>query len=217
MDLRLIVITDARLAAPRTIEDVLRSALEAGAPAVQLRKKAASSADLFEDALALRRLTRDFGALLFINDRLDIAVAAEADGVHLGPGDLPVAAARVAARKAGRPDLLIGASTDHPDRARSHAADGAAYIGCGAVFGTRSKPEVADERIGTDRLRQVVDAVSIPVVGIGGITPGNVAAVADAGAHGAAVIGAVMAAEDPAAAVRALLAPFPRRGSTAPR
>jgi thiamine-phosphate pyrophosphorylase len=213
MDLRLIVITDTRLAAPRTVEDVLRSALEAGAPAVQLRNKAASGAELYQEALAVRKLTRQFGALLFINDRLDVALAADADGVHLGPADIPVAASRIAARKAGRPHFIIGASTDHPEHAAALAAEGADYIGCGAVFGTTSKPDVAGERIGTERLRQVVNAVAVPVVGIGGITPDNVADVAAAGARGAAVIAAVMAADDPGAAVQALLAPFKARGS----
>lgn len=205
MDLRLIVITDRSLAAPRTVADVVVAALEAGAPAIQLRDKAANAADLYHSAVELRRWTRRHGALLFINDRLDVAIAAGADGVHLGPHDLPVAAARHAARRAGHDDLIIGTSTDDPHRARQAADAGADYIGCGAVFGTTSKPEVRDERIGTDRLAEVVRAVHIPVVAIGGITPENVRAVAGTGAAGVAVIGAVMAADHVGQAVRALL------------
>jgi thiamine-phosphate pyrophosphorylase len=216
MDLRLIVITDARIAAPRAVHDVVRAALEAGAPAIQLRDKRATAAELYQHALQLVTLTRKHGALLFINDRLDIALAAGADGVHLGPHDLPVLAARQAARQAvrqaaqrhGRPDLLLGYSTDDPHRARQAARDGADYIGCGAVFGTTSKTDVGDERIGTDGLAEVVRSVPVPVVGIGGINPDNVHRVRHAGAAGAAVIGAVMAASDVEAAVRALLAPF---------
>jgi thiamine-phosphate pyrophosphorylase len=207
-DLRLIVITDARLAAPRTIEQVVESALEAGAPAIQLRDKDASAADLYHQAGCLLALTRRHDALLFINDRLDVALAAGTDGVHLGPHDLPIAAARTAARRAGRPDLIIGTSTDDPDRARLAQDDGADYIGCGAVFGTTSKRDIGDERIGTERLARVARAVDVPVVGIGGVTPANISDVARAGAAGAAVIAAVMTALDAGEAVRRLLEPF---------
>ncbi len=203
MDLRLIVITDSALAAPRAVEDVLRAALTAGAPAVQLRDKTADARSLFEQARALLRLTRAHGALLFINDRLDVALAAGADGVHLGPDDLPVAAARSAVPA----DFLVGFSTDDPELARRAAADGAVYIGCGAVFGTRTK-DVGEERIGPEGLRRVVEAVSVPVIGIGGVTPENVGELARVGAAGAAVVGAVMKSSDVHDTVRRLLAPF---------
>src|SRR5690606_40565999 len=97
MDLRLIVITDRRLASPRSVLEVVEAALQAGAPAVQLRDKDATPRELYEQARALAEVTARYGALLFVNDRLDVALAAEADGVHLGPGDLPVHAARPAA------------------------------------------------------------------------------------------------------------------------
>ena len=213
LDLRLIVITDAATAAPRPVEDVVAEALQAGAPAIQLRDKSATPAQLFQQALRLLDLTRTFGANLFINDRLDVALAVGADGVHLGPADLPVAAARRAAHAAGQPDFLIGSSTDDPETARRLAADGADYIGCGAVFGTTSKPGLEDERIGTDGLRAVVQAVDIPVVGIGGVSQENARAVADTGAAGTAAIRAVMAADDVAAAVTELLEPFSRAES----
>ncbi len=204
MDLRLIVITDRALAAPRAVEDVVRAALEAGAPAIQLRDKTADARALFLQAQALLRLTRQHGALLFVNDRLDVALASGADGVHLGPDDIPLAAARRVV-----PDgFLLGFSTDDPDAARRAAAAGAVYIGCGAVFGTRTK-DVGDERIGPDGLRRVVQAVDVPVVGIGGVTADNVVQLAGVGAAGAAVVGAVMKAEDVADTVRRLLAPFP--------
>jgi thiamine-phosphate diphosphorylase len=204
LDLRLIVITDRVLAAPRELLAVVRDALEAGTPAIQLRAKDASARELLQQAEALRALTREFNARLFINDRLDVALAAGADGVHLGPDDIPLAAARAAVPR----PFLIGVSTDDPARARSAEREGADYIGCGAVFATSSKPEVAGESIGPARLAEVVRAVAIPVVGIGGVDTQNVAQVSATGAAGAAVIGAVMKAEDPAAAARALLAPF---------
>lgn len=208
LDLRLIVITDAEMARPRSLLQVVTAALHAGAPAIQLRVKGASAAGLYDQALQLRSLTATAGAHLFINDRLDVALAADADGVHLGPADLPIAAARAAANAAGRPDLLIGASTDDPDTALRLVAEGADYLGCGAVFGTTSKPDLGQERIGTARLQELVTAAPRPVVGIGGINPGNVEAVAATGAAGSAVIGAVMAAEDVHETVRQLLTPF---------
>lgn len=210
MDLRLIVITDRRLAAPRPVIDVVRACLEAGAPAVQLRDKDAVARDLLAQAHELRGLTADYNALLFINDRVDVALAAGADGVHIGPGDLPVDAVR---RAVARP-FLIGYSTDDA-RVAAHAhAAGADYIGCGAVFGTSTKREAAGERIGLGRLAQVAAAVPIPVVAIGGITSRNVAGIPATGAAGVAVVADVMAAPDPAAATRALLeqlGPPPRR------
>lgn len=205
VDLRLIVITDAAMAAPRSVDDVVHAALDAGAPAIQLRDKDATAADLHRQAVRLRGLTRQHGALLFINDRVDVALAASADGVHLGPHDLPVSAAATAARRAGRDDLIVGFSTDDPHRARQARDDGAAYIGCGAVFRTTSKPEVGNEEIGTERLAQVVRAVDLPVIAIGGITPANIDAVARTGAAGVAVIGAIMTAHDIGDTVRRLL------------
>ena len=204
LDLRLIVITDKVLAAPRTVIEVVRAALGAGAPAIQLRDKSVSPRDLLEQAVVLRTLTRGHGALLFINDRMDVALAAGADGVHLGPDDIPLAAAR----RAVAPGFLIGVSTDDPDVARRAENDGADYIGCGAVFGTTSK-DVGGEAIGVAQLSRVVQAVDIPVVGIGGVDVRNVAHVAEAGAAGAAVIGAVMKATVIEAAVTSLLSPFP--------
>jgi thiamine-phosphate pyrophosphorylase len=203
IDLRLIVITDAVIAQPRSIVDVVREALAAGAPAIQLRDKHAGARELYEQTLTLLELTRAAGALLFINDRLDVALAAGADGVHIGPDDMPLQAAR---RAAPLP-FLIGTSTDDPAIARSAQTAGADYVGCGAVFGTTSK-DVGGEQIGTERLRAVVQAVSIPVVGIGGVDVDNVREVAATGAAGAAVIRGVMAASDVAAAVRKLTSAF---------
>ncbi len=205
-DLRLIVITDRQLAAPRDVIAVVGAALRAGAPAIQLRDKHATARELFEQATLLRVLTREHGALLFINDRLDVALATAADGAHLGPDDIPLHAAG----RAVPPGFLIGVSTDDPAAASQAEQHGAAYIGCGAVFGTTSK-DVGGEAIGTAQLQRVVHAVRIPVVGIGGIDTANVGGVAATGAAGAAVIGAVMKASDVESAVRSLLKPFDDR------
>lgn len=207
MDLRLIVITDRDAAAPADPVDVVERALRAGAPAVQLRDKRATAREMFDLALALRALTAAQGALLFVDDRMDVALAAGADGVHLGPTDVPLEAIRRAA-PAG---FLIGYSADDPDDAARAVAGGADYIGCGAVFGTRTKPDAAGERIGVQRLDAVARAVDVPVVAIGGVTPDNAPDVAATAAAGVAVIRAVMASRDPGRAAARLLEPFERR------
>jgi thiamine-phosphate pyrophosphorylase len=202
----LIVLTDRALAAPRDVIEVIAAALAAGAPAIQLRDKGADAAALTEAARTLRVLTRRHGALLFVNDRVDVALAVGADGVHLGPDDLPVAAVRPTVPKG----FLVGYSTDDPDQARRAVAAGAEYIGCGTVYGTSTKAD-AGEAIGLARLDEVARSVSVPVVAIGGITPERAVDVAGTRAAGVAVVGAVMSATDPGEAVRRLLAPFPAR------
>jgi thiamine-phosphate diphosphorylase len=200
--LGLVVITDARLAHPRSVGDVVDEALAAGARCIQLRDKQATARELAQQAATLLERTRRAGALLIVNDRADVALAIGADGVHVGPRDLPVAAIR----RIAPPPFLIGASTDQPERAVQLVAEGADYLGCGAVFGTTTK-DVGDEAIGLARLHAVCRAVSVPVVGIGGVTaPGARAIRAQTAAAGVAVIQAVMAADDVGAAVRGLLA-----------
>lgn len=200
---RLLVITDRALAGDRSVPEVVDAALRAGVRAIQLRNKGESARELLAIGGELRALTRDAGALLFVNDRLDVALALEADGVHLGPEDLPVAAARAAAPVG----FLIGCSADEPEVARRAVEDGADYIGCGTVYPTTTKMN-AGEVVGVDGLDRVARAVPVPVVGIGGITIARAREVAGTRAAGIAVVGAVMAAPDPAAAARALLAAF---------
>jgi len=201
--LRLLVITDAALAHPRSVLDVVSLALAAGAPAIQLRNKGDSPRQLVELGRALREATRGAGALLFVNDRVDLALAVEADGVHLGPHDLPVRAVRSIAP----PGFLIGRSADDPKVALAAVEDGADYIGCGTVYPTSTKPDAGDV-IGPDGLQRVVRAVPTPVVAIGGITVDRAPEVAATGAAGIAVVGAVMAASDPTAVTRAFLRSF---------
>jgi thiamine-phosphate pyrophosphorylase len=205
--LRVLVITDERLAAPRPVDLVVRQAIAGGARAVQLRAKAMGARDLLVEAQRLLDITRREGALLFVNDRADVALAVGADGVHLGPDDPPVAAVRGAAP----PGFLIGFSTDDPVEARRAEADGADYLGCGAVWSTGTK-NVGEEAIGLDRLDEVARAVGIPVLAIGGVTPERAREVARTRAAGVAVVGAVMRAEDPAAVTASLLEPFLERG-----
>jgi thiamine-phosphate pyrophosphorylase len=205
--LRLVVITDARLAGRRGIEAVVEAALGAGAPAIQLREKQAGAGEMLSLARRLRELTRAANALLFVNDRVDVALAAQADGVHLGPRDLPVELVR----RYSPAGFLIGYSTDDPELARRAVDDGADYIGCGTVWATSTK-EDAGRAIGPAGLALVADAVPVPVVGIGGITPQRALELADTGAAGVAVVGAVMSALDPAHATRHLLRAFAPAG-----
>lgn len=198
--LRLLVLTDRTLAAPRRVEDVVRSALEGGARAIQLRNKGDSAQELLELGRTLRAITAEHGALFFVNDRLDVALALGADGVHLGPHDLPVAAVR----RHAPPGFLIGRSADDPEVARTAVADGADYVGCGTVYPTSTKADAGDV-IGLGGLERVVRAVSVPVVAIGGVTVERAREIRPTGAAGVAVVGAVMAAPDPAEAVRRLL------------
>jgi thiamine-phosphate pyrophosphorylase len=175
--------------------------LAGGARLLQLRLKDASARDLLAVALAIRPLARAAGALFLVNDRPDVARAAEADGVHLGQEDLPVAAAR-RVLPAG---CLIGVSTHDLDEARAAVAAGADYIGVGPVFETRSKARPLAPR-GLDLVRAVRAVVACPCVAIGGITADTVAAVRAAGADSVAMIAALSRAPDPADAVRAVLA-----------
>lgn len=197
--LRLIVLTHPRPAAGSLV-DVVAACLEAGCPAIQLRDKEASAAELFGQAVALLPIVRAHRALLFVNDRLDVALAAGADGVHLGPEDIPVEAARALAPA----EFRVGYSTDDVEIARAAARAGADYLGVGAVFGTSSKAGLEYEAIGPDRVSEVGRVSGLPCVGIGGITPGNVRQVAARGA-GVAVLSAVMRAEQPGEVVGRLL------------
>jgi thiamine-phosphate pyrophosphorylase len=197
--IRLMVLTTPSPACGNSLSSVVSECLEAGCRAFQLRDKDASGSELYEQALELRELTRPFGALLFVNDRLDVALAAGADGVHLGPDDIPVEVVR---KHVQRP-FLVGYSTDDPAIGRAAAQAGADYLGVGAVYGTKSKSGLEEEAVGPGRVGDVARATGLPCVGIGGITPENARAVAAEGA-GVAVLSAVMHAERPGEVVERL-------------
>jgi thiamine-phosphate pyrophosphorylase len=184
----------------RSHVDVARAALQGGAPAIQLREKSVSDRALWELAQELRRLAREHGALFIVNDHVDIAAAVEADGVHLGEDDLPIAEAR---RILG-PDAIVGASVANPQEALSAEAEGADYVSVGPVFATTSKPDAGDA-IGVAPIAEIKRTVARPVLAIGGINCENVDAAIAAGADGIAVISAVAEAENMAAATAELL------------
>lgn len=174
------------------VERVL-AAIAGGATAVQLRAKQASGRALFEAAVAVVAATRG-RACVIVNDRMDVALACGADGVHLGPDDLPLSAARRL-----RPEgFILGGSAGCAERAAALEAAGADYLGVGAVFDAfGSKPDASAPR-GTELLREVAGAVQIPIVAIGGVNEHNAASCVEAGASGIAVIRAIFADADPA-------------------
>ena len=180
-----------------------RAACDGGAAVVQLRAKRATDRETLAWADEIRRMTRACGALFMINDRFDLAIAADADGVHLGQDDLPPESLPPQVRDR----LLVGRSTHSSEQARA-AADTADYIAFGPVFGTHSKPTDHDAR-GLPALAEVVARIAPrPVVAIGGIDVARAADLREAGAAGIAVISAVAGAEDPVAATRALVRAF---------
>ena len=195
------LVTAASRSAGRSTPTVVAGALDGGIDAVQLRDKAATARERYRTGQRLRELTAEAGVPLIVNDRVDLAAAVDADGVHLGQSDLPVAVARE--RLGG--SAVVGVSASTVGEAREAAAAGADYIGVGAVYGTDSKDVSGDrDGIGTDRLAAVADAVDLPVVGIGGVDASNAGPVVDAGATGVAVLSAITTAPEPAAATRAL-------------
>lgn len=204
--LHLCVITDATLVPGRDHVTIARAALRGGADMIQLRDKAADLRVLLPQARAIRALCRSHGALFIVNDRLDLALAAEADGVHVGQEDLPAEAARPLLG----PERILGVSTHSREQAEAARASGADYIGFGPMFATGTKNTGYTPR-GLEALRAIRAAVHLPILAIGGITLENVADVIAAGATAPAVISAVVAAPD----VTAAAASFRKRAAEA--
>ena len=199
-DFSLYLITDRHQAGGRPLLEVARAALEGGVRAVQLREKDLSGAELYRLALELRALTRSYGARLLINDRLDIALAVEADGVQLGINSLPVAAAR---RLLGR-QMIIGYSAHAIDEALRVQDDGADFVTFSPVYYTPSKAAYG-EPCGVKKLASAASALDIPVIALGGLKQANISETLSANVQGIAVISAILAASDPHVAVVSLL------------
>lgn len=198
IDLAVYVITEPL--PDRSPLDIAAAAFAGGAGMVQYRHKGASTRELFLYASQLAALAREKGRALIINDRMDIALAVRADGVHLGPDDLPVSVAR---RILG-PAAIIGASAGTVDEAIEAEAEGASYLGVGCIYGTSSKPDAGDP-VGPERIAEIRAAVRLPIVAIGGITRERLPEVLAAGADGAAVISAVTRAKNMTTATRELV------------
>ncbi len=194
-----VVITEAHCAG-RSATEVLEAVLEAGVTLVQLREKHLDDRALYERAIDFRERTRQAGALLLIDDRVDVALVSGADGVHLGQSDLPMRAARSIA-----PDLILGASCHNLDEALAAQHDGASYVNIGPVFATQTK-DVPTGVVGPGLIEQVAPHLSIPFTTMGGIKETNIAEVLRRGARHCAVVTAVTAADDPRAAAASLRA-----------
>ncbi|WP_448615198.1 thiamine phosphate synthase [Modestobacter sp. URMC 112] len=194
---RLHVLTDAR--GGRAALDAVAAAVSAGAPVVQVRAKDCTDRVLYEFARAVVGICGDTTTCL-VNDRVDVALAVGADGTHLGAEDLPLDAAR---RVAG-PGHLLGGTARDPVRAAELVAQGADYLGVGPAWPTTTKTGLPGP-LGAARIGAVAAAVEVPVIAIGGVTADRVGELVAAGAAGVAVVSAVTAAADPAAATRELL------------
>jgi thiamine-phosphate pyrophosphorylase len=197
----LYVITDEGLSKGLTHAEIARMAIAGGADVIQLRDKRMDSKALTRCALEIRELTKKAGVLFIVNDRLDVALAAGADGVHLGQEDMPARAARPLCP----PGFIIGVTAGTLEEALRAERDGADYIGLSPIFHTSSKDD-AGPACGLDIIREVKNRISIPVVAIGGIGPSNASDVIGAGADGIAVISAVVSQDDVAGAARRLKA-----------
>jgi thiamine-phosphate pyrophosphorylase len=195
------VLTDHAWSRGRDIVTVATAALDGGATVIQLRDKSASTRKLIEEGRELRALTQAKGALLIVNDRIDVALAVNADGAHVGQDDMPVALAR---RLLGA-HRLLGVSAATLQEAEEAVAAGADYLGVGPVFPTQAKAD-AGPATGVERLSEMARLFALPLVAIGGITVENVRSVVQAGATGVAVISAVVHAEDISAAASRLRA-----------
>ncbi|MFH1489082.1 MAG: thiamine phosphate synthase [Pseudomonadota bacterium] len=196
---KLHVITDIVLQSRFSHEKLTEAAIAGGADTIQFRQKVGSTRDLIDSASRMSRICKDAGVTFIVNDRLDIAMASKADGVHLGQDDFPIPFAR---RLLGR-DMIIGGSAATIEEAGICLSEGADYVGFGPVFPTGSKND-AGPVSGILVLRQVVKTIPLPVVAIGGIDEKNIPAVLRAGAWGIAVISAVCCQEDPEKAARSL-------------
>ena len=197
-DYSIYLVTDDGCLQGRALIDCVCEALEGGVTLVQYRAKTASSAEMYAEALQLKALCDSFNVPLIINDRLDIAMAVGAAGVHLGQDDLPCAAAR----KILGEDYIIGVSAHNPAEAKAALQSGADYLGCGAVFGTATKADV--KKLGTEGLAAICREKGLPVVGIGGVTADNYREVRAAGADGAAIVSGILAQPDIRTTVRAI-------------
>ena len=193
------VLTDTCLQTRFSHLELAELAIAGGADTIQFREKGEETRDMIRNAEQIRALCKRSGASFIVNDRVDVAIASHADGVHLGQNDYPIPLAR----KLLGEGAVIGGSAGNMEEARKCLSEGADYIGFGPVYFTTSK-EDAGPASGLDLLKQVVIEIPLPIIAIGGITRENTSLVIQAGAHGIAVISAVCCQQDPAEATRCL-------------
>lgn len=199
-DYGLYLVTDRGMAGARSLATIVAEAVAGGASVVQYREKTGAPRSMIEGARALRAILPSHVPLI-VNDRLDVALACGADGVHVGQDDIPC----IEVRRIGGPDLIVGVSVSTVEEAARAEREGADYLGISPVFATPTKTDTP-AATGLDGLRLIRAAVRLPLVAIGGIHAGNAEQVMRAGADGVAVVSAIMAAADPRAAAAALAA-----------
>jgi thiamine-phosphate pyrophosphorylase len=199
IDYSLYLVTDAELAGGRSHPQIVTAAIRGGITVVQYREKNASTRRMVAEALELRQLCRSYNVPFIINDRLDVALAVDADGVHLGQDDMPAALAR----QLIGPGKILGVSVENVSQARRAMEDGADYVGASPIFATPTKPD-APSPMGIAGLQELARVCTLPIVAIGGLNASNAAAVLRAGATGLAVVSAIVSADDVERAAREL-------------
>jgi thiamine-phosphate pyrophosphorylase len=199
VDYTLYLVTDRGLAGNRTTLQIVAAAVQGGVTCVQLREKDCSTREFITQALSIKDHLKALNVPLIINDRLDVAQAVRADGVHLGQTDMPLEMARAIVKDS----MIIGISAVSLQDAVAAEKGGADYIGVSPIYPTPTKTDTAPA-LGLEGLREISKAVKIPLVGIGGLNPGNAGQVIQNGADGVAVVSAIVAAEDPEKAARNL-------------
>ncbi len=190
VDYTLYLVTDSELMSTKTLEEAVEQAILGGCTLVQLREKTASSREFYQTALNIKTITDKYKVPLIINDRVDIALAIDADGVHVGQSDLPATIVRKIIGK----DKILGVSAGCAEKAIEAQREGADYIGVGALFSTSTKTDA--KSVSKETLIKIVKEVSIPVVGIGGINEQNAAQLKNTGIDGIAVVSAIIAQKD---------------------
>jgi thiamine-phosphate pyrophosphorylase len=199
IDYSLYLVTDRGLARGRSTLVIVQAAVRGGATVVQLREKECSTLEFMEQAVSIKAYLKDKGVPLIINDRVDVAQAVEADGVHLGQTDMPLEVAK----KILGDSMIIGISAESLHDAIEAEKGGADYLGVSPIYATPTKTDTASP-LGLEGLWEIRNAVKIPLVGIGGLNADNSAEVIRNGADGVAVVSAIVAADDPEAAAKEL-------------
>jgi thiamine-phosphate pyrophosphorylase len=199
VDYSLYLVTDRDLSLGRSNLEVIQAAVRGGVTLVQLREKEATTKEFYQEGLKIRAYLKARDIPLIINDRIDMALALDAEGVHLGQEDMPIDAAR----KILGPQKIIGASVFTPEEAKIAEALGADYLGLSPIFATETKPELI-QHLGIKGIPLLKEAVKIPVVGIGSMSESNAYEAVKAGLDGVAVVSAICSREDPRAAAEAI-------------
>ncbi|MCI5737464.1 MAG: thiamine phosphate synthase [Methanobrevibacter ruminantium] len=198
IDYSVYLVTDRRDKTDEEFLNIIEEAIKGGTTIVQLREKTASTKEFYDLALRVKEITSRYGVPLLINDRIDIALAVDSEGVHIGQDDMPADIAREIIGE----DKILGISASTVEEAKKAEKDSADYIGSGAVFPTATKDDA--DSVSKDELKEIVDSIDIPIVAIGGITVENASTLKDSGIDGFSVVSAIMSADDPRDASRKL-------------